>query len=102
MVSEPTSPLQIADYRRFWLARFAGVMATSGMVVVLGYQLYDLARAAYGMTVAQAAFQLGLMGLAQFLPFLLLTPVAGNVADRFDRRLISAASLAVDLIIAIV
>lgn len=77
-------------------------MATSGMVVVLGYQLYDIARAAYGMTVSQAAFQLGLMGLAQFLPFLLLTPVAGIVADRFDRRLISAASLAVDLIIAVV
>lgn len=77
-------------------------MATSGMVVVLGYQLYDVARAAYGMTVAQAAFQLGLMGLAQFAPFLLLTPVAGMVADRIDRRRVAAASLAIDLAIAVV
>ncbi len=98
----PSSPLQIADYRRFWLARCAGVMATTGMVVVLGYQLYDMARAVYGMNVAQASFQLGLMGLAQFLPFLLLTPVAGIVADRFDRRRIAAASLSIDLVIALV
>ncbi len=101
-MAAPHSPLHIADYRRFWFARFAGVMATSGMVVVLGYQLYDVARAAYGMTVAQAAFQLGLMGLAQFAPFLLLTPVAGMVADRFDRRLVAGAAMAIDLLIAVV
>lgn len=100
-MDENDLPLKIADYRRFWLARFASVMATSGMVVVLGYQLYDLARAAYGFSVAQASFQLGLMGLAQFAPFLLLTPVAGIVADRFDRRLIIVASMAIDLVIAV-
>lgn len=100
-MTEPRSPLQIADYRRFWFARFAGMLATSGMVVVLGYQLYDLARAAYGMTVAQASFQLGLMGLAQFAPFLLLTPVAGMVADRFDRRRIAATSMWIDGMIAV-
>ncbi len=77
------------------------MLATSGMVVVLGYQLYDLARAAYGMTVAQASFQLGLMGLAQFAPFLLLTPVAGMVADRFDRRRIAATSMWIDGMIAV-
>ena len=79
-VSEPTSPLQIRDYRLFWLARLASVLATTGMVVIIGYQLYDVARSAYGMTIGEAAFQLGLLGLAQFLPLLLLTPVAGVVA----------------------
>jgi MFS family permease len=54
------------------------------------------------MSVARASFQLGLMGLAQFLPFLLLTPVAGIVADRIDRRRIAAASYAIDLLIALV
>lgn len=98
---QPSSPLQIADYRRFWLARFSGVIATSGMVVVLGYQLYDVARGTYRMSVAQAAFQLGLMGLAQFLPFLLLTPVAGIAADRFDRRRVAALSWTIDLLIAV-
>lgn len=43
-VSTPPSPLRIADFRKFWLARFASVVATTGMVVIIGYQLYDVAR----------------------------------------------------------
>ena len=62
------SPLRFRNFRFFWLARFASVIATNGMVVIIGYQLYDVARAQYGMTIAQAAFQLGLLGLVQFLP----------------------------------
>jgi MFS family permease len=99
--AEPTSPLAIPDYRKFWLARFAAVIATNGMVVIIGYQLYDVARAEYAMTIAQASFQLGLLGLAQFLPILLLTPVAGVVADRFDRRHVAATSMSIDLLIAL-
>jgi hypothetical protein len=44
------------------VARLFSVLATSGMVVVLGYQLYDVARGQYGMGIKEAAFQLGLMG----------------------------------------
>lgn len=97
----PTSPLAIPDYRRFWVARFFSVVATSGMVVILGYQLYDVARSDYGMSIAQAAFQLGLLGLAQFLPLFLLTPVAGVVADRFDRRNVAGLSICLDFTIAL-
>ncbi len=97
----PTSPLAIPDYRRFWIARFLSTLATSGMVVILGYQLYDLARSEYGMSIPQAAFQLGLLGLAQFLPLFLLTPVAGVVADRFDRRNVAGLSMCLDLTIAL-
>ena len=99
---EPRSPLDIPDYRRFWLARFLSVFATTGMVVVLGYQLYDVARSQYGMSIGMAAFQLGLLGLAQFLPVLLLTPVAGLVADRFDRRLVAGLANAIDMLVALV
>lgn len=56
------------------------------MVVLIGYQTYDIARSDYGMDKAQAAFQLGLLGLVQFIPLFLLTPVAGYAADRFERR----------------
>ncbi|MBD3814541.1 MAG: MFS transporter, partial [Betaproteobacteria bacterium] len=56
------------------------------MVVLIGYQTYDVARSDYGMDRPEAAFQLGLLGLAQFIPLLLLTPVAGIAADRLDRR----------------
>ncbi len=100
-VKEPTSPLQIHDYRLFWLARFASVLATTGMVVIIGYQLYDVARSDYGMDIAQAALQLGLLGLVQFLPLFFLTPVAGVVADRFDRRIVGALAASVDLFIAL-
>ncbi|MDE2403423.1 MAG: MFS transporter [Sphingomonadales bacterium] len=100
-MNEPRTPLAIADFRLIWLVRFASVMATTGMVVVIGYQLYDLARGPYHMSIAQAAFQLGLLGLVQFLPVVLLTPVAGVVADRFDRRLIAGLFSLIDLVVVV-
>ena len=60
------------------------------MVVVIGAQVYQLARRAYGMSEGEAAFMLGLLGLVQFIPFLLLTPLAGVLADRMDRRYLGA------------
>ncbi len=71
------------------------------MVVVLGYQLYDLARGSYGMSIRAAAFQLGLFGLVQFLPQILLAPIAGVLADRFDRRNIVVLGLMLDGLVAL-
>lgn len=92
----PSSPLHVPDYRKFWLTRFCSVVATTGMAVVLGWQVYDVARSAYGMSPAQAAFQLGVIGLVQFIPMFLLAPFAGLVADRFDRRRVGAFAIGVD------
>ena len=100
-MTAPTSPIQIADFRRIWFARFCSVFATTGMVVIIGYQLYDVARSDYGMSIAEAAFQLGLLGLAQFVPLAVLTPLAGVAADRFDRRLVGALAVAIDIAIAL-
>lgn len=100
-VTEPTSPLQIADFRSFWLARFLAVFSTMSMVVLIGYQTYDVARSAYGMDRSQAAFMLGLLGAAQFVPLMLLTPVAGVAADRFDRRLVVLCANGIDATIAL-
>lgn len=96
----PTSPLAIPDFRRYWLARFCAVFATLSMVVLIGYQAYDLARSDYGYSKSEGAFLLGLLGLAQFIPLLLLTPVAGWAADRYDRRRVAAAANLVDCAIA--
>jgi len=98
------APLRIADFRLYWIARFAAVLATMGMVVIIGYQVYDLARAdpsagGYGMSIRQASFQLGLLGLAQFVPLALLTPVAGWVADRFERRTVARLAQLADLVL---
>ena len=100
------APLRIAEFRLYWIARFAAVLATMGMVVIIGYQVYDLARAApsaggYGMSIRAASFQLGLLGLSQFVPLALLTPVAGWVADRFERRTVARLANGIDMIIAL-
>lgn len=97
----PRHPLQIRDFVFFLLSRFASVLATSGMVVVLGWQVYDLARGTYGMSISAAAFRLGLLGLVQFIPLFLLTPVAGLVADHFDRRRVAALAVALDAVVAL-
>lgn len=100
-MSQPTHPLQIRDYRLVWLARFTSVAATTAMVVIVAAQTYQLARGEYDYSTREAAFLIGTLGLAQFIPFLLLTPVAGLVADRLDRRFVGAASCLLDLTIAL-
>jgi MFS family permease len=96
-VTSPASPLSIPDFRLYWIARFAAVLATMAMVVVIGWQVYDLARTDYGMTPREAAFQLGLLGLVQFVPLAALTPVAGWAADRYERRLVARFANTIDL-----
>ena len=72
------------------------------MVVVIGAQTYQIARTTYHMTEQQASFLIGVLGLVQFIPFMLLTPLAGLVADRMDRRYVAAVATAVDLLIALI
>lgn len=99
-------PLNNRDFRLYWIARFCAVLATMGMVVIIGYQVYDIARlpvdqGGYGMPIRDAAFQLGLLGLVQFVPLALLTPVAGWVADRYERRTVARIANAIDMSIAL-
>jgi len=98
-VTQPSHPLHIRDYRLIWLARFINTAATTAMVVVIGAQVYQIARRVHGMSEGEAAFMLGLLGLIQFIPFMLLTPLAGVLADRMDRRHLGAMAIAVDLLI---
>ncbi len=83
----PDSPFAIADFRYYWMARLSSTLAQNGMVVVIGWQVYDIARRT--MKPGEAALQLGLIGLAQFLPLMVLTLVTGWTADRIDRRWIA-------------
>jgi MFS family permease len=96
VVSSTTSPLRIRDFRYYWIARLATTLAQTSMVVIIGYQVYDIARGTLGMSLKDAAFQLGLIGIAQFLPLALLTLVVGWVADRIDRRWIARAALGLE------
>jgi MFS family permease len=61
-------------------------LASQMQAVAVGWQIY---------TLTGSAFSLGLVGLAQFLPVVLLGMVAGNLVDRADRRLIAAICQAI-------
>src|SRR5271168_1326290 len=65
------------DFRLFQLARFFIIIALEMQSVAVGWQIY---------ATTQRALDLGLVGLAQFLPSILLFLLSGHVADRFDRR----------------
>jgi MFS family permease len=76
------------SFLRFWGGRLAGTMANQMLMVAVGWQMYDL---------TGSAWDLGLVGLFQFVPALALALVSGHVADRHDRRRIVALSLLLQL-----
>ena len=88
-------PLRIPAFRYFWLARLAWTIGSLAMVIVIGWQVYDIARHTMGLK--EAAFRLGIIGVVQFVPLFLLTLVTGWTADRLDRRWIARAAVALEL-----
>lgn len=94
-------PFRIADYRCYWLARLGAMLAQSSMLLIIGWQVYNIARDG-GMSAPAAAAQLGFIGLIQFVPLFLLTPLVGWTADRIDRRWIARATVALQILCAAV
>lgn len=70
----------------FWLARLAGMLAQQMLMVAVAWQMYDI---------TGSAWDLGLVGLFQFVPALLLTLPAGHLVDRWRRGRIFAGCLLV-------
>ena len=68
---------RVPDLRRFLAARFVVSTATQVQTVAVGWQVFRT---------TGDPFDLGLVALSQFLPFVLLILPAGHVADRYDRR----------------
>jgi len=83
---------QLPSYMRLWFARLLGTMGSQMLMVAVGWQMYEL---------TASAWDLGLVGLYQFLPALLLTLVAGHVADRLHRGRIIAACFALQALVAL-
>jgi MFS family permease len=77
----------------FWCARTFTNGAYMMQTVAVGWQLYDL---------THDPFDLGLIGMAQFLPLLMFSIVIGQVADRFDRRIVASSAQAVKALSALV
>ena len=89
------SPFAIRDFRFYWTARLASTIGQMSMVIVIGWQVYDIARQT--MDTRSAALQLGWIGVVQFVPLFVLTLVTGWTADRVDRRLIARAAIALEI-----
>ncbi len=79
-------------FMAFWLARVFTASGFQMLTVAIGWHLYQL---------TGSVLDLGLVGLAEFLPRLLFMLHAGHVADRFERRKIAAACQAVQALVAV-
>jgi hypothetical protein len=84
----PAAPglLQQRPFVLFWLARLVATMGYQMLTLVIGWQVYEL---------TNSAFDLGLVGLIQFVPAVVLTLLIGHAAARYDRRLIVRAAQAI-------
>src|ERR1700760_2777599 len=80
------SVLRYRGFAVYAAARFLNSLAWGMLSVAVGWQVYQL---------THNALLLGLMGLSQFLPFVVLVLPAGHVADRSDRRLVFVSAYTV-------
>jgi MFS family permease len=76
-VEDARAAFRYPAFMKFQLARFFIVVATEMQAVAVGWQVYEITK---------RPLDLGLVGLAQFLPGMLLFLVSGHAADRFNRR----------------
>jgi MFS family permease len=84
---DPSTPLfRVRPFRLLFITRVASTTAVQMLAVVVGWHVYEL---------TDSALQLGMIGLVQVLPPLLLMLAAGQVADRYNRRLVLRCCYAV-------
>src|SRR5262249_48108537 len=85
---DPATPLyRIRPIALLFTTRVASNVPNHRITVAVGYQVYDL---------TESASLLGLIGLAQFLPPLVLMLFAGQVSDRFNRRQVLRVCYAIE------
>ncbi len=92
MTNTPVRPAIPLPLRILLGAYFMNAFATVGTVTIVGKQVFDM---------TGRELDLGLIGLAEFLPMALLAPFTGSLADRFDRRLMFAIGLAGDIVVSV-
>ncbi|NHZ40179.1 MFS transporter [Massilia aquatica] len=83
------SVLRNRNFSFYLAARVLGTLAVQMQSVAIGWQVYQM---------TGSLFDLGLIGLAQFAPFLVLILLAGHTADRYNRRLIIILCLLTQLL----
>jgi len=79
------------SFVRLWLARLTGTLGNQMLLVAVGWQMYEL---------TASAWDLGLVGLLQFVPSVALVLVAGHVVDRHHRARVLAVCLECQAVVA--
>src|SRR5919112_2460225 len=82
---DPYAALRVLNFRWFVASLMAMTIATQIQAVVVAWQIYEL---------THDPLSLGLIGLAEAVPFIGMALFAGHIADRRDRLRISLVSLA--------
>ncbi len=89
MEAKSLADIDQRDLALFLAGQFLWTVGLQIQAVALGWLIYDL---------TGSAFQLGLVGLLEFLPSLLLALATGHIADRFDRRRIVLIGVGAELL----
>ena len=84
--------LKHRNFTLYLVARFIATLAIQMQSVAVGWQVY---------AITNDPLDLGLIGLAQFLPFIVLVLPAGQIADRYDRKAILATCYVVEVACAV-
>lgn len=93
-------PFRIANFRAYWASRLAMTLGQYAMMLIIGWQTYNIARDG-GMGVGAASGQLAIIGLLQFVPLFLLTPFSGLAADRLNRRNVARLTVGLQVLCAL-
>ena len=88
--------LRYPDFSLLLLARFLSSVAMLTQSVTLGWQVYSIARLDH--SIEYSSFLVGMIGLAQFVPMFAFVLLAGETADRYDRRKILIACSALQVV----
>jgi MFS family permease len=100
-MSASLAPFRHRAFATYWGARLVWTLGTQIQLTAMGWQVYDIARGR-GDSIAEGAFLLGLVGLAQFVPLMALSLIGGQAADRFNRRSIVLVGMALKVLLAFV
>lgn len=77
MTHQPYASLQLREFRLYLLGRLCLTMAWQMQGVIVSWQVYELTK---------DAFALGLVGLSEAIPFILICPLGGHAADIISRK----------------